>query len=385
MRYDFDQFVDRRGTECYKWDGCDEDVLPLPVADMDYVSPEPVVRALRERVDHGVFGYTLPAPALYDVVQARLKSLYGWEVAAEEILFLPGVVVGFNLACHAVGAPGDGVLIQPPVYGPFLGAPGNARRTTQAAEVPLAGDRYEIDYDVLQAAIVPRTRTFLFCNPHNPIGRVYERRELERLAEICLRHDLVICSDEIHCDLVFRGHPHTPIASLSPEVARRTITLMAPSKTYNIAGLHCSFAVIQDPALREQFRGATAGLVSSVNALGYTAALAAYSEGQEWLDQVLVYLEANRDYLVRYVAEHLPGIQMVVPEGTYLAWLDCRSLGLDEEPSAFFLREARVSLGAGGWFGAGGEGFVRLNFACTRGVLAEALSRMANALARAAG
>ena len=385
MRYDFDQFVDRHGTECYKWDGCDPDVLPLPVADMDYVSPEPVVRALRERVDHGVFGYTLPAEGLYDAIRARLRSLYGWEVEKEDIVFLPGVVVGFNLACHAVGAAGDGVLIQPPVYGPFLTAPGNAARTMEAAEVPLLGARYEIDFDAFEAAITERTRMFLFCNPHNPIGRVYEQDELERLAEICLRHDLVICSDEIHCDLVFRGHPHTPIAALSPEVARRTITLMAPSKTYNIAGLKCAFAVIQDATLREQFRGAMQGLVSGINALGYAAALAAYTEGQEWLDQVLVYLEANRDHLARYVAEHLPGVRMLLPEGTYLAWLDCRDLGLAEEPSAFFLREARVSLGGGAWFGAGGEGFVRLNFACTRGVLDEALARMAGALGQLPG
>ncbi len=382
MRYDFDQVIERRGTECYKWDHCDEDVLPLPVADMDFVSPEPVLHALHERVDHGVFGYTLPADALYEVVQARLKAVYGWDVNVEDILFLPGVVVGFNLACHAVGQPGDGVLIQPPVYGPFLTAPGNAGRLRQDAQIHLQGSRYEIDFDAFEGAVTPQTSMFLFCNPHNPVGRVYEREELERLAEICLRHGVTICSDEIHCDLLFSGHRHLPIAALSPEVAQRTITLMAPSKTFNIAGLKCSFAVVQNPDLREQFRGAHAGLVSGVNLLGYEAALAAYREGQEWLEQVLVYLEANRDHLVRFVAEELPGVDMVVPEGTYLAWLDCREAGIDGTPSAFFLREARVSLNDGAWFGPGGEGFVRLNFACPRSILVEALERMGGALER---
>ena len=382
MQYDLDQCVDRRGTECDKWDRCEEDVLPLPVADMDFCSPEPVIRALRERIDHGVFGYTSPAQALYEVIQTRLKTLYGWAVEVEDILFLPGVVVGFNLASHAVGQPGDGVLVQPPVYGPFLSAPGNAGRVCQPAPIRLQGSRYEIDLGVLRNAIDERTRMFLFCNPHNPVGRVYEQGELEALADVCLRHDLTICSDEIHCDLVFSGHHHIPIASLSPEVAQRTVTLMAPSKTFNVAGLKCSFAVIQNPELRARFQAARAGLVPGVNALGYTAALAAYEEGQEWLDQVLAYLEANRDALARYVAEHLPGMRMIVPEGTYLAWLDCRGLGIQGKPGEFILREARVSLNEGVWFGPGGEGFVRINFACPRSTLVEALERIEAALNR---
>jgi cystathionine beta-lyase len=385
MPCDLDQIIDRRGTCCYKWDRYPEDVLPLPVADMDFLSPQPVLRALRQRVDHGVFGYTEAPGALYDVIRERLDALYGWEVTKEQILFLPGVVVGFNLACHAIGEPGDGVLVQPPVYGPFLSAPGNARRALQCAEVQRSGDRYEVDFDAFEAAITDRTRTFILCNPHNPVGRVYERGELERMAEICLRHNVVICSDEIHCDLLFSGHEHIPIASLAPEVARKTITLMAPSKTFNIAGLKCSFAVIQDEALRERYRAAHAGLVSGVNLFGYAAALAAYSEGQEWLLQVLAYLEGNRDLLLDYVAKELPGIEMVVPEGTYLAWLDCRAAGIPGKPGAFFLEAARVALNDGEWFGPGGEGFVRLNFACTRALLQEALERMRGALQRIKG
>jgi cysteine-S-conjugate beta-lyase len=382
MQYDFDRTIVRRGTECYKWDYCDEDVLPLPVADMDFVSPAPVIRALRERIDHGVFGYTLPAKALYEVIQARLKGLYDWDVAADEIVFLPGVVAGFNLAAHAAAAPEGGVLVQPPVYGPFLTTPGNAGMVLQSAPLHRAGARYEIDMGAFEDAITPQTKMFLLCNPHNPVGRVFERDELEGMAEICLRNDVLICSDEIHCDLLFSGHQHLPIAALSPEIAQRTITLMAPSKTYNIAGLQCSFAVIQNEELRDRFRAAQAGMMHGANLLGYTAALAAYSEGQEWLDQVLAYLEANRDYLVRYVTERLPGVHMVVPEGTYLAWLDCRDLGIEGKPSAFFLQEARVSLSDGEFFGPGGEGFARINFACSRPTLVEALERIEDALSR---
>jgi cystathionine beta-lyase len=382
VHYDFDSYVERRGSGAYKWDDYDEGVLPLWVADMDFVSPEPVLRALRDRVEHGVFGYGRAPGALYEIVQERLKTLYGWDVSREDILFLPGVITGFNLACHAVGEPGDGVLVQPPVYHHFLSAPGLAGRALECAEVRLREARYEVDFDAFEAAIGDRTRLFILCNPHNPVGRVYERDELERLAEICLRHDVVICSDEIHCDLVFSGHRHLPIAALAPEVAARTITLMAPSKTFNVAGLKCSFAVVQDEALRARFVGAYAGLVASVNLLGYAAALAAYTEGQAWLDQVLAYLEANRDFLLQYVAEHLPGVHMVVPEGTYLAWLDCREAGIEGQPGAFFLREARVALNEGAVFGAGGEGFVRLNFACPRSTLSEALERMRGALER---
>lgn len=380
MPCDFDETIDRRGTCCYKWDHYPEDVLPLPVADMDFVSPESVLRALHRRVDHGVFGYTTAPDALYDVICERLDRLYGWQVAKDEILFLPGVVVGFNLACHAIGEPGDGVLVQPPVYGPFLSAAGYAHRTTQYAELAKVGRRYEIDFDAFEEAITDRTRTFIFCNPHNPVGRVYTRDELARMAEICLRHDVVICSDEIHCDLLFSGHEHIPVASLDPEIARQTITLMAPSKTYNIAGLKCAFAVIQDKALRERYRAAYAGLVSGVNLFGFTAALAAYSEGGEWLTEMLAYVERNRDMLLDYVTDELPGIEMVSPEGTYLAWLDCRGAGIPGKPAAFFLEAACVALNEGEWFGPGGRGYARLNFACTRAVLDEALGRMRAAL-----
>lgn len=380
MRYDFDRQVERRGTDSTKWGYYAHDVLPLWVADMDFISAEPILRALRERVEHGVFGYPIPPPELYELVQARLRALYNWEVAHDEILFVPGVVPGFNVACRAVGEPGDGVLVQPPVYHPFLTAPGNAGRVRQYAQVGLRGQRYEVDYDAFESAITDRTSMFLFCNPHNPVGRVYRKDELARMAEICLRHDLVICSDEIHCDLVFSGHRHLPIASLAPEIAARTITLMAPSKTFNIAGLHCSFAVIQDRELRQAFQAARGGMVGGTNVLAYAAAIAAYRDGGEWLDQVLAYVQANRDYLQGYVSEHLPGIEMIPLEGTYLAWLDCRGSGIEGKPGEFFRTVAHVALNEGEAFGPGGEGFVRLNLGCPRATLVEALERMRAAL-----
>jgi cystathionine beta-lyase len=385
-RYDFDRIVERRGTDSVKWSRYDEDVLPLWVADMDFASPEPVVEALRRRVEQGVFGYGVEPPELRGVVVDRLRGLYGWEVQGDDLMFLPGVVVGFNLVAKAIGEEGDGVLIQPPVYPPFFLVGPNVGRTIQEAPLVLTERGYEIDFDAFEAAITPRTRVFLLCNPHNPVGRVFTRPELERLAEICLRHDLIICSDEIHEDFVYSGHTHYPIAALGPEVAERTVTLIAPSKSFNIAGFHCSAAVATNPDLRQRLKAAGAGLLPNhLGILDYVAGLAAYQQGEEWLGQVVSYLRANRDFLVGYVRENLPGVSMVEPEGTYLAWLDCRGAGIEGSPADFFLREARVGLNEGATFGSVGEGFVRLNFGCPRPILVQALERMRGALERLQG
>lgn len=384
MIHDFDRVIDRRPTESSKWHKFPEDVLPLWVADMDFTSPEAVVRALRERVSHGVFGYGhgLDVTELHEVFADRLQKRYGWQVAPEAIVLIPGVIPGFNVACRMVTSPGDGLLLQVPLYPPILRVPGNAGLT--ADTVPLtreADGRYTVDADGFAARVGPRTRVFLLCNPHNPVGRVFQRDELARMAEVCLRRGLIICADEIHCDLLFQGRRHVPIASLDPEVAERTITLMAPSKTFNLAGLKCSMAIIPNAALRERFIAARVDLVQSVNILGYTAALAAYRDGGTWLEELLRYLEANRDFLVRYVRTQLPGIALAPPEGTYLAWLDCREAALPgNDPFTFFLERARVGLNDGLTFGPGGAGFVRLNFGCPRSLLAQALDRMRGAL-----
>ncbi len=381
MTYDFDQRIDRRHSESLKWHRYDDDVLPMWVADMDFMSPEPVIRALRERVEHGVFGYGLAPPELRQVIVDRLQRLYGWQVSPDDLVFLPGVVTGFNLVCHAVASPGDGVLIQTPVYFPILHAPAGAGLTNDEMELTRRPDgRYEIDFDAFEKTITDRTRVFILCNPHNPVGRVFRREELEQMAEICLRHNVVICSDEIHCDLVFQGSRHLPIASLAPEIADQTITLMAPSKTFNVPGLRCSVAIAQNPELRKKLKTTHKGLVHGVNIMGYTAALAAYRDGQPWLDEVLRYMEANLDFLLQYVEAHLAGITMSRPEGTYLAWLSCHEAGIPGNPHQFFLERARVVMNDGASFGRGGEGFVRLNFGCPRSMLTEALDKMKEAL-----
>ncbi len=381
--FDFDAILDRRHSDSIKWRLFDDDVLPLWVADMDFVSPEPVVAALRKRVEHGVFGYGREPQELRDLLAVRLSASYDWQVAPEAIVFVPGVVVGFHAALRAVAAAGDGVLVQTPVYGPILDAPGNCGMMRE--EMELTADRagrYSVDLDRMAATIGDRTRAFLLCSPHNPVGRVFERGELAAMVELCLRRDLTIISDEIHCDLIFPGQRHTPIAALGPEVAAHTITLMAPSKTFNIAGLGCSFAVIPNAELRQQFRSATQGLVPHVDILAFVAALAAYRDGDAWLREVLRYLEANRDLTAAFVATRLPGVTMSPVEGTYLAWLDCRGLGLPDTPAKWFLKEARVAVNDGAWFGRGGEGFVRLNFGCPRATLVEGLERMEKRLER---
>jgi cystathionine beta-lyase len=382
MNSNFDQAFERRGTRSVKWDLFDPDVLPLWVADMDFPAPEPVIQALRQRVEHGIYGYTREPKELRQVIVERMAGHYNWQIQPEWIVFLPGVVVGFNLCCHAFASPHKGVLVQTPVYPPILEAHQvNRLRSDTNALLRQEDNRYTIDFDAFEKAIRPNTRLFILCNPHNPVGRVFLRDELAHLAEICLKHNLVICSDEIHCDLVFSGHHHIPIASLSPEIAKQTVTLMAPSKTYNIAGLDCAFAIIPDESLRRQYNSARQGLLGGVNLMGYTAALAAYRDGQPWLDEILNYLESNRDYLAKIMAERLPHLPLTSPEGTYLAWLDCRPANLPEAPAQQLLKQARVVFNDGAMFGPGGEGFVRINFGCPRVTLEQAIERISPVLA----
>jgi cystathionine beta-lyase len=381
MTYDFDQLIDRRPTESSKWHSFDEDVLPMFVADMDFRSPEPVIQALCKRAEHGVFGYANEPVGLRLAIIERMERLYGWQVEPRSIVFLPGVVTAFNLACHAFARPGEGVLVQTPVYQPFLNAPRNAGLIRQEVELTTDADgRYTVDYGAFEAAITQNTRLFILCNPHNPVGRVFKRDELERMAEICFRHNVMICSDEIHGDLIYSGQKHFPLASFDPEISSKTITLMAPSKTFNIAGLDCSFAIIENEAVRKIFESARQGMVPGVNLFGYVAALAAYREGQSWLNEVLAYLEGNRDFLYDFLKKEIPGIKMWKPEGTYLAWLDCRGLGISGNQAEFFLKSARVAVNEGASYGKGGDGFVRLNFGCPRSMLQKALERMKKAV-----
>ena len=377
----FDAVVDRRASDSIKWSLFDEDVLPMWVADMDFPSPPAVIDALRARVDHGVFGYSAEPPELREIFVARLNERYGWHVEPESLVFLPNVAVAFNLACQAVAHPGNGLLIQPPIYFPILRVPENASLKTRFnGLVRAASGQYEIDFDAFETE-AKRSRVFLLCNPHNPVSRVFSEEELERMAEICLRHDVIVCSDEIHADFVFNGRRHVPIASLSPEMEERAITLFAPNKTFNIAGIPSAIAVVPNESYRRALGEARRGLLPHVSVMGYTAALAAFKYGDPWLTKLIAYLESNRAILERFVAERVPQTRLTPIEGTYLAWLDCRG-ATDENPHEFLLREGRIALNDGATFGPGGEGFVRLNFACPQETLLEGLGRIAHALGR---
>jgi cystathionine beta-lyase len=379
---DFDRIINRRDTESVKWNWFDEDVLPMWVADMDFRSPESVIEALKDRVEHGVFGYGFPPEGLQEAVSAHLRERHNWVVDPSQVSFVSGVVTGFNHAIYSLTKPGEKILIQTPVYPPFLDAPEQADR--QLIKNPLIRQpdgKYEIDFDDFTVKIRSGVKLFILCNPHNPVGRVFTREELTRMAEICLENDVLICSDEIHADLVFSGYKHIPMASLSPEISAITVTYLAPSKTFNIAGLSTSIYIAQDEEIKHELQQSMSLLLGHPNILGLNAALAAYRDGQSWLDALMLYLEANRDYLVNYLDNELPGIKVWKPEGTYLAWLDCRGLGLDITPQKFFLKQAKVGLNEGKDFGEAGEGFVRLNFGCPQSLLEEGLGRMKAALA----
>ncbi len=373
--------IDRHGSDSVKWGVYGDDVLPLWVADTDFLAPESVIRALRERVDHGVFGYPLDPPELAEIVSVRMAQRYGWTVDVEDMLFVPGVVPGFNLAVQAVTKSGESIVVQTPVYPPILAAAENAGAVGihNALERALDG-RYHVDFDAFEASLQPDTRCFLLCNPHNPVGKVFTHSELERLAEICLRHDLVIISDEIHSDLLFEGQTHLPIASLSKEVADRTVTLIAPSKTFNIAGLESAVLICQNRGLMKRINQSRRGLLGGVNLMGLAAAVAAYRDGDAWLKNMMAVLKDNRDFLDRFVQDRMPIIKMRKPDATYLAWLDCTDLELNEPPAEFFLKKARVALIKGADFGKGGESFARLNFGCSHETLQSALERMQAAI-----
>jgi cystathionine beta-lyase len=384
MANNFDLVPDRRCTQSVKWDAYPSDVLPLWVADMDFKAPEAVLKILHERIDHGIFGYESECRNFKEVFVAWAEKHYGWEIKPEEILFIPGVVTGLNLAAQVLTKTGNSVLIQPPVYPPFFGVSRNAQLLT--VEAPLIMDsnyHYSIDFDKFEAAITPQTRIFILCNPHNPVGRVFTRSELQRLSEICIKYDLMVISDEIHCDLIYDDRMHVPLAGLNPQISERTITLMAPSKTFNIAGLKCSMMIIQNPDLLKRVENGRRGLVGEPSIIGLEAARAAYSKGEDWLIELLAYLKSNRDFIFNYLKNDIPQIKMPNPEGTYLAWLDCRKLDLKPNSYEFFLSEAKVALNNGHSFGIGGEGFVRLNFGCPRKTLIEALDRMKNSIKKA--
>jgi len=373
MPFNFDTPINRKGTDSLKWDIYKgRDVLPMWVADMDFASPPEVIAALHERVDHAIFGYTLVPRELKETIIERLKTRHGWEVQPEWIVWLPGLVTGLNTACRAVASPGDAILTTTPAYPPFLSAPGLAGCELITCAHPERNRMYQIDFEGLESAITPRTKLFILCNPHNPTGRVFTRSDLIHLAEICLSRDIIICVDEIHCDLILDiGNRHISMATLDRTIEQRTVTLLAPSKTFNLPGLGCSLAVIPDDELRTRFTTVMQGIVPHVNTLGFTAALVAYRDCEAWRLALIDYLRVNRN-LVEAFIESSPGLTMNHIEATYLAWIDARGLGVPD-PAAFF-DQAGVGLSDGAAFGS--PGFVRLNFGCPRSTLKQALDRM---------
>ena len=377
--FDCETEVDRRHSDSLKWRRYQgTSIVPMWVADMDFPSPPAVGRALIRRAEHGIFGYCMASEDLGRLVVERLLQRYGWRIEPEWIVWLPGLVTGLNVFCRAVGDRGDRIIAMPPVYPPFLSAPANVDRELLAVPLLYGGESWDIDFALLAAALTADTKALMLCHPHNPASRVWRRHELTELASFCEQHDLLVCSDEIHCELLLEeGLDHIPFASLSDQARRRTVTLMSPSKTFNTAGLGCAYALISDDGLRRRFRHAMDGLVPYVNVMGYVAMEAAYLHGEQWHRELLRCLRQNRDQVEDFV-HRVPGLRLHRVEATYLAFIDCTALSLPD-PVAFFEKEAEVGLSDGAEFGA--PGFVRLNFGCPPTVLAAALQRMERALA----
>jgi cysteine-S-conjugate beta-lyase len=377
--FDFETVIDRHGTGSAKWSRYPADVLPMWVADMDFAAPPAVVEAIARRLAHPVLGYAVAGDGLRETIVAAMAARYGWRIEPDSLVFLPGVEPGFNMALRCQLQPGDGVAVQTPMYRPILAAPGHAGFVRHDVPLVPGPSRHDLDLGALGGAL-DRSKAFLFCHPHNPTGRTFDAPELAAIADACLRRGVAIISDEIHCDLLHDGRRHVPIASLSPEVAARTVTLMAASKTYNIAGLKTAFAIVPDAGLRARFMASRLGLVDSVNALGLAATQAAFADDDAWRQALLARLRANRDTLMEGLARRFPAIRCIAPEATFLAWLDCSALGLPD-PQAFFLEKGRVGFSAGHEFGEPYARHVRLNFGCPPALLDDGLARMERALA----
>ncbi|MBP3512244.1 MAG: pyridoxal phosphate-dependent aminotransferase [Prevotella sp.] len=381
----FDELTERRGTGSYKWDeaGAD-DVIPMWVADMDFRTAPPVVEALRRRVEHGVFGYTLVPERYYDAVISWFARRHGWTMQREWIMYTTGVVPAVSAVIKALTMPGERVIVQTPVYNCFFSSIRN--NGCEAAENPLLYDRgrYTMDYEGLERiAADPRTTLMLLCNPHNPAGRVWTRDELLRVNDICMRHGVTVVADEIHCELVYSGHRYTPFASVSDECLANSVTCCSPSKAFNTAGLQIANIISADADVRRRIdRAININEVCDVNPFGVEALIAAYNEGGAWLDSLIEYIRGNYEALCAFFAEHLPAVRIVPMEGTYLVWADCRELGMtSDDITARLLSEGRVMVSSGTIYGAAGDGFIRINIACPRERMMEGLRRIAAVLA----
>lgn len=384
----FDERINRFDTHSVKWDHTEaifekEDLLPMWVADMDFRAPQPVIDALTTRIQHGIFGYSMPTENTKSAIQGWLNRRHQWPIQQDWIVFTPGVVPALSAAVNTYTEKGDKVVIQSPVYYPFRDMVEKSEREVVDNPLVRRNGKYEMDFNDLETKIAdPEVKMLLLCNPHNPVGRVWKKEELRKLAELCLANHVLIVSDDIHFDLIFKGYEHTLISSLSNEIAANTITCIAPSKTFNLAGMQLSTIIIPDEEKREKFNAYMGKLgLFAPSPFGITAVEAAYNHGEEWLDDLMDYLQENLSYLTTFINERLPQIDVIEPEGTYLVWLDFTKLNMShEELEQFVQGEARLALDEGYIFGEGGKGFERINIACPQSVLQEGLERLEKAI-----
>lgn len=387
MKYNFNESIDRQQTNSVKWDEVenlfgDKEILPMWVADMDFKVPQPVIDALQKRVEHGIYGYTIRPDSYYEATVGWMKRRHNWTIEKEWICFTPGVVPALGIIVQNFTNPGDKVLIQQPVYYPFMSVIEKNAREIVNNPLQFENGRYYMDFDDLEKKIDPSVKMIIISNPHNPVGRVWTKDELTKLGEICLKHNILVVSDEIHSDLIYKGNVHYPFASISEEFAQHSITCTAPSKTFNLAGLQTSNIIIPNKELRESFNKALEDrFIGMTNTFGVTALIAAYKEGDEWLDQLIVYLTENLEFLKEFIKSKIPEVKVIEPDATYLVWLDCRELGLDaKELEHVIQKQGKVAFDEGYIFGLEGEGFTRINIACPRALLEEGLKRFSQAL-----
>lgn len=387
MKYNFDNIVNRKDSNSIKWNmpkveyGHD-DILPMWVADMDFKAADEILNALKEPIEHGILGYDLKPDSFYESIINWIYDKYNWKVDKEWITFIPGIVPGISVATRELTEEGDEVLIQPPVYHPFYRVAKNNNRTILENQLKYDGKRYTMDIEDLKKKITDKTKLAVLCSPHNPVGRVWRKEELEEFGKICVENDIIIVSDEIHSDLIYKEYSHIPMATVSEEIAMNTITLMAPSKTFNIPGLFASVAIIPNPEIREKYTKALELMeITHANTFSVAGFEAAYNHGKQWLEEALKYVEENADFTVKYINENIKGVKVYKPEGTYLLWLDFRELGkTQEEINDLLINKGKIMLNNGEMFGAGGEGFFRLNIGCPRATLEEGLKRIKKAV-----
>lgn len=387
MKYNFDEIIDRTGTSCVKWDIREmffkkQDVLPMWVADMDFKTPDFIVDAVKQRAEHPVYGYTIRPESYYTSLINWIDKKHRWKIDKDWVIFSPGIVPAVNMAVMAYTKPGDKIIVQPPVYFPFFGAVKDNGRQLVNNQLKLNNGRYDMDFEDLEKQIDSRTRMVIISNPHNPGGSAWTKEELTRLGEICIKHNLILISDEIHSDLAIPPNKHTVAANLSKEIAGVTVTMMAPSKTFNLAGMASSSVIISNEKLRNDFQIMLDRVhVGMGNLFGMVASEAAYTHGEEWLNQMLIYVKGNIDFMEEYISKNIPKVKMIRPEATYMVWLDFRELAMDNDTlKQFIIERAGLGLNDGPVFGPGGEGFQRINLACPRAYVEEAMNRLENAI-----